>query len=149
MNTYTWTDKLNEGKAGADALATFLRSRGHEVEDVQDDPDYQQCDTDFIVDGHQVEVKSGPSRTNLFLETEGLHKSTATYWFFYLPNKHIALCFPREALVNWLDTHKGTWHTVRTEHNGRSWEAHGMSVSMRRLYRDLPCRIYHIKEKAA
>jgi hypothetical protein len=24
-----------------------------------------------------------------------------------------------------------------------------MSVSMRRLYRDLPCRIYHIKEKAA
>lgn len=147
---YDWHGKLAEGKAGADALARWLQANGHTVVDVQDDPDYQTLDTDFLVDGTTVEVKTERrARSNLYLEWEGLHKSAARYWFFYVPAKHIAFCFPREQLVAWLEANRAHLgcRLAWTRHGTRNWAVHGYPVPMRRLYRELPCRIYHITEK--
>lgn len=99
MNNFTWESQKKVGDIGEKKVRDLMRARGHEVENLADDPQYWDKDIDMRVSGQTVEVKTDNvmHRTgNLFIEYETLcasgevHKGwfeiTEAQYLFYLDN---------------------------------------------------------------
>lgn len=88
-------EDLARGKIGETLVIECLRGRGHEVEDVSDNPAYWEKDIDLICSGKTVEVKydTNINRTkNMFLERDVFYKKdrkSKDGWFYYTQAEYL------------------------------------------------------------
>lgn len=148
MSSYGWSAKLREGAAGVEKVKAILTEQEYTVVDVTNDPKWQICDIDLLVNGEFVEVKTDQHEArNMAIEltVSGgpgcLFKSRARFWLYY---------FEREGKLYWLDLPRLQWYVTRAFYRGqvyqqwvttsirgdRAWTAGGVNIPIEELYRE-------------
>ncbi len=147
QRSYDWSEQLDAGKAGEEAVAHWLREQYGGVVDVRSDPMYQAKDIDFRVGAVTFEVKTdyrAHETGNLFLEFGALEKSRADIWLVYIPQRRWLFRFSLEALRDYAELHLSEARTVHSfdARTGATWIARGVPIRMSTLLLHLPAVLY-------
>jgi hypothetical protein len=152
VTAYEWQRQLDIGAEGVRQVVSYLKAQGYHVEDVTEDPDYQEQDIDLRVRSPRqrkwrtVEVKHDTYKSgNIFLElvtSRGkpgcVFKSRAMTWAYLLPRLGILLWIDLPALQLWVCANATDYEPkkVTSKRGGAVWTITGIAVPWQELVSD-------------